>query len=159
MKRIVAAVIAVVFILSLTACGKRSNSSADSSTASSTASKATLDSAPQNVVDFNEEVITIKTNYADLKYPSKWENKVNIETKADKVCFTSADKKVKLFDLCFGGKEGYVFGVLTSDNSTELRVVSYDIDNNLENADELCAMQEDMNVIFQYLIKEGKLTE
>ena len=154
MKRIAAAVIAVVLLLSLTACGKKSNSSSSSS-----ASKATVDSASQNVVDFNEDVITIKTDYADLKYPSKWENKVNIATEANKVCFTSADKKVKLFDLCFGGKEGYVFGVLKDDNSTELRVVSYDIDTKLENADEYCAMQEDMNVIFQYLSKEGKLTE
>ena len=149
MRKIAALLLIAILAVSICAC---SNSKPSSEAESSKVS------VVQSTTEA-EEVYIIKTDYADLCYPVKWQNKVNVEVSNDKVSFSTADKKVKLFDLCFGGQDGYVVGELNDKKSVELRAVSYSIDNKLGNFDECCAMQEDMNVIIHKLINDGKLVE
>ena len=153
MKRVLCVLAMACIAASFAACGDNPSSSAGEATT------AQILSTENNVLDPNEEVYVIKTDVVDLKYPSKWEKKVKTVVKDNKVSFSVKDKDVKLFDLYFGGEEGYAFGTLETEGKPELRVVSYDIDNGSDNFDEYCAMQEDINVIFQYLIKDGLLTE
>lgn len=150
MKKIIVLLLCLCMATAFVACDEGSGTStADSA--------ATHDSSAVNVIDPNENVFVIHTDYCDMKYPSKWEKEVKVDVSAEKVSFTTADGKAKLFDLCFGGNEGYIYGTLTGENPVEIRVVSYDIDAKQEEFDDYCAMQEDMNVILQYLIDEGKL--
>ena len=150
MDRIVALVLCLCFVFALTACG------GGSSGGSSNGDNQSTEIQKSNVINPDEEVFVIKTDYCDMKYPSKWK-KAKVDVTPEKVSFTTANGKVKLFDLCFGGKDGYVYGTLTGDKPIELRVVSYDIKPDSKNFEELCAMQDDMNNILQYLIDEGKL--
>lgn len=152
MKKIIALLLCLCFVLALAACGGGNDEDASSEDEQSTVSQ------KSNVIDPDEEVFIIKTDYCDLKYPSKWEKKVKVDVASEKVRFTTADGKVKLFDLCFGGKDGYVYGTLTGDKPVELRVVIYDIDEKLKNFEECCVMQDNMNITLQYLVDEGKVT-
>ena len=147
MKRILTVLICICMVMGLAACASKQPGA---STPESSAENS-------NIVDPNEEMFTIETDYAQLQYPLKWQDQVQIDVSAEKVCFSVKDEDVKLFDLCFGGEEGYVFGTLKGENPVELRVVTYDIDENLERFDDYCAMQDDMNVIFQLLIDSGEL--
>ena len=151
MKKIFALVLCLCFVVALAACGGDNGSTSNGDTQST-------ESLKSNVIDPDEEVFVIETDYCDMKYPSKWEKKVKIDVTPEKVSFATADGEVKLFDLCFGGEEGYVYGTLTGDKPVEIRVVSYDIDENLKNFEECCIMQDNMNIILQYLVDEGKLT-
>lgn len=149
MRKIAALLLTAILAVSICACSN-SKKSSDAEVSKASAIQSTTEA---------EEVYIIKTDYADLSYPVKWQNKVNVEVSNDKVSFSTADKKVKLFDLCFGGNNGYVVGKLNDKKSVELRAVSYNIDSKLNDFDEYCAMQEDMNVIIHKLINDGKLVE
>lgn len=157
MKRIFALLLCIGIAAVFAACGSNGENATPDSASSNSSS--IHPSNGNNVIDPNETFFTIETEYADLSYPEKWQKKVSVEVSKDKVSFSTADKKVKLFDLCFGGKDGYVIGDLNDKKTAELRAVSYNIDSKVNNFDECCAMQEDMNVIIQKLINEGKLVE
>ena len=58
-----------------------------------------------------------------------------------------------MFALKLGGSEGFSVGTYKGE---DLRLVTHDFDDKLEKErfDELCAMQEDSNVILNYLEKD-----
>ncbi len=92
------------------------------------------------------EEYAIKTSLVDLYYPQKWENKVKTEVLDDMVKFSCED--TPLFDIVFGGDKGVLIG---SFDGTEIYIVDYPLkDNEMKN------MQEDVNVIINYLQKEEK---
>ena len=100
-----------------------------------------------------EEVFVIKTAYADLKFPAKWQDKVTYEVGDDSVSFSSGD--VRIFDILFNGGDGYVLGTIIGEKeNVVVKVADYLFDSDAENYDELCAMQEDINVIIDHLVKD-----
>lgn len=146
MKKIISVILCVMFALSLAACGQNS------------ADKATSDEPAivRNNIAENDDMMTIDSEIGQLKYPAKWKDKVAFS--ADKDMVTASCGDVKLFTLYFGGNKGDVFGTLHTDNGDkELRYEMYDISEEAKANEDLFAMQEDMNVICQYLIEEGKL--
>lgn len=150
MKKIIAAFLCVLFVVSLAACGQNNVNHA-------TADEATQKPIIQNNITDSDQMMTVESEIGSLNYPKKWEKMVTFESGKDKVEAFSGD--VKLFSVYFGGQKGILYGTLHLDSGNkELRYDMYDIDSKAKNADDLFAMQEDVNVIFQYLIDEGKLT-
>lgn len=113
-----------------------------------------------------EEAFKIETAYIDLYYPAKWEEKVRVEyveeeTYTVQFFATLEDKEeVHIFDIIFGGEEGFVLGFVQKEEETELSVsvISYstefgdnwtDIEKN-----EINTMLEDINYIIGMLQKE-----
>lgn len=147
MKRVLSVILCALFVLSLAACGQNA------------ADKATSDEAPivqKNITD-SDKMMIVESEIGDLSYPKKWEGKVSFTTDKEKVEASRGD--VKLFAVYFGGENGDLYGTLHLESGDiELRYEMFDIDKAAENQDELYSMQEDINVIFQYLIEQGKLT-
>lgn len=112
----------------------------------------------------DEEVFRIETAYCDLYYPEKWEDKIeiNIEDGEQYIIHFTANmenKSVPLFDLIFGGNEGYKLGTLKLDNQ-EMSLYIIDYEFNQDDFDEqvyfnLCGMCDDVNVIISKLIEDG----
>lgn len=106
--------------------------------------------------DVLEESFEIETPYVTLSYPSKWKNEVEIKhVDADNYTVefyrTKEDKEpVHLFDFVFGGESGDFIGTVVNGNkTTDIFVVSYNIDNSIS-GDELeiiSGMLEDVNHI------------
>lgn len=88
-------------------------------------------------------VFDIETPLVTLKYPEKWKDKANIEVLPEGVKFSTADG-TPLFDLMFVESEGYVLGTY---NGNPIYMVEYPV-----NTEEQIEMQEDVNVILQYLL-------
>lgn len=101
-----------------------------------------------------EDIATfaIKTNIVTLYYPIKWKEQVSIDISDQSIRFSC--KEHKLFDILYGSSEGDLVGFY---NGTIINIVSYDIDE-AKVSDEiyrqLCAMQEDVNVILQHLMED-----
>lgn len=101
---------------------------------------------PASVEEEEVEVFAIQTSLVKMYYPTKWKDKVDITVKDKSVSFKDGD--TKLFTLYFGGYKGYLLGTY---DGTEIRIVDYEI-----KGDEQAAMQEDVNVILQYLMEDKK---
>ena len=86
----------------------------------------------------------IPTSVVTLKYPAKWKEKVQITVLKDGVQFSNND--TRLFDLMFTECDGYRLGTY---KDIPIYVVDYMTEN-----DEQAVMQEDVNVILQYLMKD-----
>lgn len=108
------------------------------------------------------EVYEIETPYCTLMYPDKWENKVRTEVGVEDICevkfYCAIEGKpeIELFDVIFGGEEGYKIGELYNDNGTiSVYVITYDLeldDSWSENEQlEILGMQEDINTIISNL--------
>lgn len=150
MKKIITVFLCVLFVFSFAACSQNSGNNAS-------ADEATQKPIIQNNITDSDQMMTVESEIGTLNYPKKWEGKVSFESDKDKVEAFSG--KVKLFSVYFGGQNGLLYGTLHLDSGDkELRYEMYDIDSKSENAEDLFSMQEDINVIFQYLIEEGKLT-
>lgn len=91
-------------------------------------------------------VFEIKTDVTTLYYPNKWKDKVTVKEDGKTVSFM-IDKR-KLFDLRFEKSDGYLLGTY---DGTPIYMVEY----KAENDDEI-AMQQDVNVIIEYLSKDKK---
>lgn len=100
-----------------------------------------------NEVVQNEDDATfdIKTPVVTMKYPKKWKEKVQIDITEDGVKFSNDG--TSLFDLMFIGCDGYLLGKY---KETPIYIVSYTVET-----DEQAAMQEDVNVILQYLMEDA----
>ena len=98
----------------------------------------------ETVISQNNETFDIKTSVVTLKYPLKWKNKVDIKATDKKVEFSYY--KTKLFDLVFSPGEGYLLGTY---KETPIYVINYPV-----TTDEQSAMQEDVNVILENLLKD-----
>lgn len=86
----------------------------------------------------------IKTSVVTLKYPNKWKDKVKVEVVDNTVKFTN--DKTPVFDLVFKKCDGYLLGTY---KETPIYIVEYPV-----KTDEQAAMQQDVNVILKYLMKD-----
>ena len=86
----------------------------------------------------------IETSVVTMKYPAKWQGKVTIDVSEEKVSFST--NGTPLFDLVFSECDGYLLGTY---NDTPIYIVEYPV-----TTDEQAAMQEDVNVILQYLMED-----
>lgn len=114
-----------------------------------------------------EDGFVIKTPVVDLYYPKKWEDKVRIEQVNGDVqmvqFFATLEGKpeVHLFDICFGGEDGYTLGYLNPDKSNpiEVKIISYDFDHGdewtAEEENDIYSMQYDINYILGMLLKKA----
>lgn len=108
------------------------------------------------IEDEDTSVFAIETPLTTLYYPEKWKERVTVDVLEDVVKFSS--EGIPLFDLRLGGDEGALLG---SYNGIEIRIISYDMDQNglsEERFNELCIMQEDVNVILQYLAEDSRFS-
>lgn len=136
MKKYIALILMLVMIFALTACGDASKEQPEP----------TQDShAEEN----DEPTYTISAAGLELKYPEKWQDKVTVAVEDDRVCFSCGD--TKLFDLVFNKAEGAVLGTVKGEEYTTIYVVDYILDTEEK---DLCAMQEDINVILSNLMKD-----
>ena len=98
----------------------------------------------------DDSTFDIKTDIVTLKYPKRWEKKVDVKTSKDAVSFSSDG--VKLFDICFTViDDGIEIG---SYNNTPVYLVSYEFGKKgltEDRIEELRSMQDDANVIFDNL--------
>lgn len=96
------------------------------------------------------EPMVISTEYADLKYPGKWADRVTVKTEGNAVRFSSGS--VSLFDILFNGTEGVVLGTIQGeDRNTVVRMINYAIPADAADYDACCGMQEDVNFIMEAL--------
>lgn len=107
------------------------------------------------IVEKNSDpsVMSIQTPLVTLYYPQKWAEKVTVTSGASGATFVYGE--FPLFDLTFGGGEGVLLGTYLA---VPIRITSYTLDRETvsENIyDEYCAMQEDVNVILQYLMEDS----
>ena len=101
------------------------------------------------------EVFAVETTFATLYYPSRWQDTVtvNVNDKTVSFCFG----QTALFDICFENREDGAF--LGSYAGTPVYVVSYDIspdDYTVQQYRNICAMQDDINVILEHLSQDEK---
>lgn len=156
MKRVLIMLLCLLMLLSLAACSGDEGKATEDSAAPST-EITNSDVIDNNITDTND-MTAIETSFGTLYYPAKWAGDVSFTVNDDRVDAACSD--VKLFTLYFGGEEGDVLGaVKKGDSSVELRYVLYDIDADDDRLDELSAMQDDINVIIQYMIQSGILEE
>lgn len=104
----------------------------------------------------SEEVFTIETKYCNLCYPEKWKENLQIGIDENDVYTVnfSADG-IELFDLSFNGEDGYALGTLkTEEGNFVVRVVSYDIDDSIENYETYLMMQDDINIIIEHMVSD-----
>lgn len=104
------------------------------------------------VLDDREEVFEIDTDIVTLHYPSKWKSLVDIENEGDVVKFTS--NGVRLFDIYLKECNGDLLGFY---KDAPVYIVSYSFNyGNLsdEEYNNLCAMQQDVNVIINHLLED-----
>ena len=104
-------------------------------------------------VEEDTSVFEIETDLTTLYYPKKWQDAVTVETNQDVAKFSCGE--TPLFDLIFTGEEGYLLGTY---NGTEIRIIAYDLEEaNLSDTEysKLCAMQDDVNVLLQYLMADS----
>ena len=93
----------------------------------------------------DDSVFEIETPVATLCYPAKWQDKVAVDVGDTKVAFSAAG--TPLFDIVFAETEdGFALGTYAG---TPVYLVEYPVED-----DELAAMQEDLNVILQYLMAD-----
>lgn len=90
----------------------------------------------------------IRTDVVTLKYPAKWKDVVQTEITETGVKFSN--NGTPLFDLIFSECDGYLLGTY---KDTPIYIVDYPVET-----DEQAAMQEDVNVILQYLMEDPKFT-
>ncbi|MCQ2530239.1 MAG: hypothetical protein MJ086_03190 [Lachnospiraceae bacterium] len=117
----------------------------------------------QNTEPEDTSIYGIETKYGVLSYPAKWKDiaivkVVNDDPYVVKFAGQTADEEVPLFDLTFNGGDGYLLGTMNVDGEdVEIRINDYTFDQeNLSEEDyyTCCAMQEDVNVILQYLVED-----
>lgn len=130
------------------------------------------DKADDKVSGTLEEMIrkdgfVIKTPVVDLYYPKKWEEKVRIEQVTGDIqmvqFFATLEGKpeIHLFDICFGGEEGYTLGYLNPDkrNPIAVKTISYDFDLSdewtAEEENDIYGMLDDINYILGMLLKKA----
>lgn len=104
--------------------------------------------------DTPEGVYRIDTPFAALYYPQKWEDAVTVTINGKSVTFSYGE--IALFDICFEERDGAFLGTY---DGTPVYAVSCDVSPEHVSADEyrdICAMQDDINVILEYLRKDEK---
>lgn len=146
-KRMIITTVLVLLILALCSCGGDKNENEEVPFYST-----------------EEAVYEIDTKYCELYYPVKWEDQITVsidEESTYAVEFTAVmdEKEVPIFDLLFGGNEGYKLGTLTADNQkVDIFIINHDFNQDDFDEEEyltLCGMCDDVNVIISKLIESG----
>ena len=152
MKKAISILLGIVLLAGLVACGAKS----DLQESGPEENQAPI--IENNVTD-SEDMMEIDSPIGTLYYPVKWKNDVTFQVTDDRVVALHYDDP--LFTLYFGGDKGDLFGTVKQQDGTEiaLRYEMHDLDSSHEDYETMSAMQEDINVIFQYLMQEGKLVE
>lgn len=103
----------------------------------------------------SDELFTIETEYADLRYPSKWEDKVKVDTLDDNLhtVRVSSDSK-SIFDITFTDGNTMLGTLTTDDGPVNVYVLFYELDKKDKNYEDYAAMQDDVNVITENLAKD-----
>lgn len=110
----------------------------------------------QEDTESGNKTYEINTSLATLNYPVKWKDKVTVKDEDNIVAFYSGD--VELFEFRLGGEEGFSVGTYMG---KDLRLVTFSFDkykDNKERFEELCAMQEDANIIITSLAKDSNFS-
>lgn len=150
MKAVLCLLTAAVLMLAFAACGSDTNGSGESDDNSSSAT---------DIQDATEETdtFTIDTKYGKVEYPTSWKDKAEIKTSDSKIEVAMKTEKSgsqKVFDICFGGKEGNLVGTL-EDGGVNVYVVTYEPDKKANLTDKekenFYAMTDDLNYILQSL--------
>ena len=107
----------------------------------------------------DRETYLIETEYCNLEYPSKWENQITVnKEKLNGTIIEFYIDDVHLFDICFDNEDAYPIGkIKIKEQFIEIGVNSYDIQEDEfteEEYEELCMMQEDLNVILTKLVED-----
>lgn len=120
----------------------------------------------ENISD-DEEGFLIETPIVNLYYPKRWENQVHVETLEGEICIVQffaafeGKGKVQLFDIAFGGEEGYTLGYFEDKKNEKIaiNIISYDFelgqDWTSEEKDSIYTMMEDVNFIINRLENES----
>lgn len=103
--------------------------------------------------DTDDATFAIETDYCVLKYPKNFEADVVIDKSENAVAFSCEEQK--LFDVTFNDENAVSVGTLS--DGTIVGINSYDIDSDNANYDNLCAMQEGINIIIENLTKDYNL--
>ena len=93
----------------------------------------------------DDSTFDIKTSVVTMKYPCRWQDKVQIDVSDEGVKFSNDG--TPLFDLMFEECDGYLLGTY---KDTPIYIVDYSVDT-----DEQMIMQEDVNVILQNLMEDS----
>lgn len=151
MKKILALLLTALMVFALlTACGGKESEDGATNTEAQKAETVAATDAPVVTYDINTDFVT-------LKYPEEYKDKVDVQIDGSDVYtakFSCGD--VPLFDLTFNGEEGNFLGTIVGDDGekTVVRVISYDIDKEAENYNDLIAMAGSVNVIIDNLSKD-----
>ena len=130
----------------LAACGSKSAQQGNGS-------EANQDPIIKNNISDTENMMTIDTPVGTLYYPEKWKDDVAFQVSETQVDASYYD--TPLFSLFFGGDQGDVYGtVKQNDEEITIRYMLYDLDVDDEDFETMTAMQEDINVIFYYLMQD-----
>lgn len=151
MKKTISILLCILMLASLAACGaKKSPQATDAAAGDKPAIIA------NNLTD-SEDMMEVDSPIGTLYYPEKWKDDITFQVNGDQ--FEALYYDNPLFTLYFGGEKGDLYGTVTYDGADiELRYEMHDLDSTHENYETMISMQEDINIIFQYLIQEGRLT-
>lgn len=108
-----------------------------------------------NKKDDSKDLITIETEYVDLRYPSKWEDKIKtdiLDNSVYTVRFNSDGKNI--FDITFNKGDTMLGTLKTDDGDVSVYVRYYELDKNDKNYQDYAAMQDDVNIITENLAKD-----
>ena len=166
MKNTISFLLCIIILLGLAACDvkdtkKESNSAVvKPSIIANDATNPDLGDKPaiiaNNVTD-SADMMEVDSPVGTLYYPEKWKDDVVFQVNGDQLVALYHD--IPIFTLYFGGEKGFLYGTVNHDGvDTELRYEMHDLDSEREDYETMSIMQEDINIIFQFLTQEGKLT-
>lgn len=146
MKKLICILVLMSFLTVLFGCAPSEKPAATENSETTATTEQLTSEMPE------EPVFDIETSVCVLKYPQKWKAAVSVDVSKNIVRFSWGDRK--LFDLIFGGDSGYLLGTYAD---VGVYVISYEPDKDLMSEEDFltfCAMQEDINVILQNLMKD-----
>lgn len=151
MKKTISILLCILMLASLAACSaKKTPQATDAAAGDEPAIIA------NNITD-SEDMMEVDSPIGTLYYPKKWKDDITFQVNGDQ--FEALYYDNPLFTLYFGGEKGDLYGTVKYDGADiELRYEMHDLDSTHENYETMISMQEDINIIFQYLIQEGRLT-
>ena len=151
MKKTISILLCILMLASLAACSaKKTPQATDAAAGDEPAIIA------NNITD-SEDMMEVDSPIGTLYYPEKWKDDITFQVNGNQ--FEALYYDNPLFTLYFGGEKGDLYGTVKYDGADiELRYEMHDLDSTHENYETMISMQEDINIIFQYLIQEGRLT-
>ena len=165
LKTVVLSLTFVLIMICISGCqSKNKTDSKDTQSTESSQEKSNDNKSTQEFYSSDDEVFEINTDYAVLKYPSEYKEIVKTSVTNENpytISFTTEINKtdIKLFDIVFGGSDGYKLGTLKKDGkSIEVYTVDYSANFSTELSDEemntLNTLTQKINVVISNLIKD-----